>query len=92
MELEKRRREALEDAGVDVDALLGGTASEPAQATKATKTNPVHKAARTKPARTLTRELSSPGAEPRSTPMSYEERRRSAMESLVRDFQAGKLD
>jgi hypothetical protein len=84
LELEKIRRAELEELGIDA----------PAAATAAPKTKPVTPAAKTKPATTLSSDLrtSAVQQQPRSTPKSYDERRRDDMERLAADFQAGRYD
>lgn len=80
-ELEKIRREELEELGIDVDSAI-----------KAPKQKPVQPAAKTKPAKALDKDLRAPGVQPRSQPMSRDERRRAELDALVADMAAGRLD
>lgn len=80
-ELEKIRREELEELGIDV----------PADVKADPKTKPLP-AAKTKPAKTLSSDLRTQAVQPRSQPMSRDERRRADFEQLAADMAAGRLD
>lgn len=80
-ELEKIRREELEELGIDVPAAVK---ADP-------KTKPLP-AAKTKPAKTLSSDLRTQAVQPRSQPMSRDERRRADFEQLAADMAAGRLD
>lgn len=82
-ELEKIRREELEELGIDA----------PAPATNgASKTKPVPPAAKTKPAKALDKDLRAPGVQGRSEPKSRDEARRDLQADIARELASGKFD
>lgn len=80
--LEKIRREELEELGIDVDSAIKANP----------KNKPVQPAAKTKPAKALDKDLRTQAVQPRSQPMSRDERRRAELDQLVADMAAGRLD
>jgi len=74
----------------DLDEL--GLVAPAASDKAAPKTNTLPPAAKTKPAKALGSDLRTQGVQPRSQPMSRDERRRADMEQLAADMAAGRLD